>query len=52
MTRFQFSDGETSVDVSINQDRVSLEEAIATFQDFLEDVGYDLDGGYLMLAEA
>tara|TARA_R100000541_G_C1873682_1_gene81269 strand:+ start:220 stop:375 length:156 start_codon:yes stop_codon:yes gene_type:complete len=43
MTRLEFTDGTLGVNVEINQDRVSLEEAIATFQEFLEDAGYDLD---------
>lgn len=43
MTSLIFNDGERGVTVEINQDRVTLEEAIATFQEFLEDAGYDLD---------
>jgi hypothetical protein len=45
MTKLEFADSETSINVTINQDRVSLEEAISTFADFLTDAGYELGEG-------
>ena len=52
MTRFEFTDGSQGVTVEINQDRVSLEEALATMSEFLEDAGYDLDGKTVGLVDA
>jgi hypothetical protein len=52
MTKLTFTDGELGIAVEINQDRVSLEEAIATFQEFLEDAGYDLNEQSLGLVDA
>ncbi len=52
MTKLTFTDGERGVTVEINQDRVSLEEAISTFQEFLEDAGYDLNEKYIGLIDA
>jgi len=45
MTKLEFVDGETNITVTINQDRVSLQEAINTFADFLTDAGYELGEG-------
>tara|TARA_R110001606_G_scaffold85902_2_gene194617 strand:- start:26698 stop:26871 length:174 start_codon:yes stop_codon:yes gene_type:complete len=45
MTKLEFADSETSINVTINQDRVSLQEAISTFTDFLTDAGYELGEG-------
>lgn len=52
MTKLTFTDGELGITVEINQDRVSLEEAIATFQEFLEDAGYDLNEQNVGLVDA
>ena len=45
MTKLEFVDGETNITITINQDRVSLEEALSTFADFLADAGYELGEG-------
>ena len=45
MTKLEFADSETSINVTINQDRVSLQEAISTFAEFLTDAGYELGEG-------
>ena len=52
MTSLIFNDGERDVTVEINQDRVSLEEALSTFQEFLEDAGYDLNDKTVGLVDA
>lgn len=45
MTKLEFTDSENNIAVTINQDRVSLQEAISTFADFLTDAGYELGEG-------
>ena len=52
MTRLEFTDGAQGVTVEINQERVSLEEALVTMSEFLEDAGYDLEGKTVGLVDA
>lgn len=49
MTKFTFTDDERGITVEINQDRVSLDEALDTFTEFLEDAGYELDGRAVLI---
>lgn len=51
MTRLEFADSVTSVNVQINKDRVELDELLDVFTEFLTDAGYDIGEGRAVLIE-